>query len=825
MPDLQSTPVIRLPQITLAEDLESALPLEHTHVSAQVTGPVVSAVVTQRFRNPLKEPAELDYLFPLPEDAALAGFELRIGDRKISGDLQENQAAAQAYEQARSEGKLTGLIEQRRPNLFAVRLANVKAGETIQAVVRYQQRVKLADGVYEFVFPMGITPKYDSPEHPQEGQGVHAPIAGVEDRIGPVEIEMAVDAGLAVEDPSSPSHPLQVNRIDERRFQIRLAGEHIPDRDFVLRYTIRESSQVQAAGWTSGEAGKEYFLASLLPPAVEHDSEAQPPREFIFVLDRSGSMTGEPIAQARNALRACLRTLHASDTFRILLFDNHLEWFQPEPSLVSQEAVDQADAYLARVQGRGGTEIVRALEAVLTLPEDKERIRYVVFLTDGAVSAEARALEQIRSRLGRARLFTFGIGSAVNRAFISRMARLGRGRVTFLQLDEDIEGAIIRFQDSVSFPILTDLVLEWQNAKPWDVYPARLPELYEGEPLEITGRLARTGGPVQMTLRGQRDGQPVEIRLSLPEAQALDPAVARVWARARIEDLLEQQELEPEQADKIKAEILGLALEHNLVTVHTSFVAVDQQATIAASTPPRIIHVAQPLPFGVYPGTYRQPGRGLPPIQASLYAAAPMPPTGAPRGRTLMAKMFIADDAALGQKPQAEVNFLRQGSQEVEKTPDRQSTLRWLARTQNLDGSWNSSGEQTAAALLAFVRAGFTTRAGTFRAILRKAVRWLVDHRLQGLDAYLRARALQELAEATGSEEDRAAAQGARLVLPDPSNDLEAAALGKGGRKPQAINTLDDLRAAALLVTPLGIPEALLKNDLGRIWAAAIQME
>ncbi|MBE0698356.1 MAG: hypothetical protein IH586_15680, partial [Anaerolineaceae bacterium] len=261
-------PIVHLPVLLQPGVLDSALPLERTIVSVQITGPLASVVINQHFANPIKEAAELDYLFPLPEEAAVTGFEMRIGSRRILGDLQESEAARSAYEEAREQGKRSGLFEQRRPNLFAVRLANILPGEGIAASIRYQQRVTFADGEYEFVFPMGLTPKYVRPENPQEGKGTHAPFAKSDEKIGSLELQVTVDAGLPAGDPTSPSHNLEITRSDERRFHLRLAGENIPDHDFVLRYPLAEE-QVTAAGWTSGEAGKEFFLATVVPPRME----------------------------------------------------------------------------------------------------------------------------------------------------------------------------------------------------------------------------------------------------------------------------------------------------------------------------------------------------------------------------------------------------------------------------------------------------------------------------------------------------------------------------------------------------------------------------
>jgi Ca-activated chloride channel family protein len=819
MPELHPSPVIRLPQLVLAEDLESTLPLEHTDVNAQVTGPVASVAVAQRFGNPFGEPAELEYLVPLPDNAAVTGFELRIGARRIDGEVRERAAAQEAYEDARSQGKRAGLFEQRRPNLFAVRLANVLPGETIHAAVRYQQRLKFEDDSYEFVFPMGLTPRYDSPEHPEEAEGANPPVARGGEPVGPVEISLAVDAGMAVGEPASPSHPIETARVDARRFQVRLAGQQIPDRDFVLRYPLA-GEQAQAAGWTSRAGQEQGFLATLAPPRMEGEPDV-PAREFVFVLDRSGSMTGEPIAQARNALRACLRVLNPGDTFRILLFDNTLEWYRPEPAALTQAELERADAYLSQVQGRGGTEIVRALEAVLALEADRQRTRYVVFLTDGAVSAEARALEQVRGRIGAARLFTFGVGPSVNRALLSRMAALGRGRAAFLQLDEDIEGAIIRFQDSVAFPVLTDLALEWQNGKAWDVYPERLPDLFYGEPLEICGRVAGDGSaPLRLAVRGRSGETPVELALELPVPAGQDGSIARVWARARVEHLLEQQALEPRRAGPIRDEIIRLALENNLVTPYTSFVALDHE-TAQGGGKPRLVRVAQPLPQGLSPVGFGPAGAGV--NQLAMASGLPFAPPQSPSPAGVLRAMA----ARLG--PEQAVARPRGKIAETQPVPieisGREAALRWLARSQRADGSWEESVEWTAAALLAFVLAGHTTRAGSFRQPLRRAARWLADHPGSGFAAFARALALEALAAATGDARERELARQARQALPEPAGPVEQAASGAWVEPPQAIHSLDDLRLAAVLNARLKVEDALLQGkdgELVRVWAAAL---
>jgi Ca-activated chloride channel family protein len=836
---------LRTPLLGVAGEMESALPLEHTAVTAQVTGLLVSVAVTQRFGNPLSKPTGLDYLFPLPHEAAITDFELRIGQRNVRAEIKELEQARATYEEAQKAGQRAGLLEQRRPNLFAVRLANVLPGETVLATVRYQQRLKLDSGWFEFVYPMGLTPKYGSPTHPDESIGVQAPIAKPGEVIGAIELSLSVDAGVPVGEPTSPSHPIEINRIDEHRFQVRLAGEHIPDHDFVLRYAP-VSDQVSLAAWVSADKGGDTFLATLLPPTME--AAPQPsPRQFIFVLDRSGSMSGEPIAQARNALRACLRALNPGDTFLILLFDDQLEWYRASSTAVTQEEVDRADAFLEQIEGRGGTEIVQAIEAALDLLADQERTRFVVFLTDGAVSAESRALDQVKNKLGSARLFTFGIGPSVNRALLSSLARLGRGTAEFLQSDEDIEGAIIRFQDRVSFPALTDLSLKWQDGQTWDVYPTHLPDLYIGQPLDICGRLKRAGAnPVTLTLCGRRGTEAVNLSVLMPIPAGEEPLVGRAWGRARVDDLLEQTEMGSLPSHQGRAEIISLALEQRLVTPFTAFVAVDQDVANRGGSG-RVIYVAQPLPqglvrdaFGSQPlmsGAVRQTMFAVsmsqvpPPLTSpSTWAARPNAPSRMPAGERMLSR-DISDSMEVPA-------FLKNRSSKapVKQPPavdlsDREALLRQLARTQKLDGSWNEDVETTAAALLAFVRAGHTTKGGSFRQGVLRAFKWLAQAKASRFAASALALALAELAQATGQADHQAAAQAVRLGLGAGQDRLETAVLtilqspaNPGVMAPTVIKSLDDLRLAAVLKAALPVPHRLLRGNTAALilaWAAA----
>lgn len=802
--------------------IASSLPLEHTDVVAHVCGPLASVSVAQRFGNSFSEPVELAYLFPLPHGAAIVDYELRIGQRVISAEIKELEEARRTYSTARDQGQRAGLLEQRRQNLFSIELANVQPGETILATVRYQERLRYDDGCYSFVFPMGITPKYH--QNSAEAAKVDAPVAAAGDIIGTVDIGITVDGGGPSEDPQSPSHEVEITRMDERRFGARLIGDVIPNKDFVLRYRVADTA-VRAAACTSTSEGGATVLITALPPRLTEEFEPSP-REFIFVIDRSGSMSGGPLLQARNALRSCLRSMGSQDTFNIQAFDDRIEWFSQTANPVVQAAVERADEWLERIDARGGTDILGAIDSVLMFNADPERQRYIVFLTDGAVSADDEALRRVQRQLGRARLFTFGVGPSVNRSLLMRMAELGHGTAEFLQLNEDIEEAIIRFQDRVAYPVLQDITLNWEGVTAWDVYPLRLPDLYIGQPLELVARIRATGqGPGRLTISGQSGDVPITLEVELPPSTTAEPIITRAWARARVDALLDGLRDEPGEMGALRPEIIGLGIAHRLLTPFTAFVAVDSEVTEKASDKQTRVSVAVPLPEGLNM-------EGFFGTQMLCAAAPPSAPMSARigsvrqvvrRARSIMERAIPTTraDHVAEMMETSELSYVAASLLPPERTDSQEPTieelLRWLARIQNVSGSWGAGEtevEQTAAAILAFVRAGHTNRSGHYRRQLAKATKWLLAATAQGFAEYARAQALAELAAATGDAAIERAAQLVQTAPPATSTALI-----------EPLSTLDELRAAALARQVKEVAPALFSGsqaDLARVWMAAL---
>lgn len=729
--------------VAVANQLATPLLLKQTIISGQISGPLVAVSVEQHFANPFTHPVTLEYLFPLPEEAAITRFQVVIGTRTVQGQLKEREQAAQTYQQAVSQGKRAALLTERRPNLFAIQIGNVQPGEAIRAEIGYDQRLHYADGAYQFVFPMGLTPKYHSPrQDPADAAETSAPVALDTAAVGPVELRLSVEMGVPLGEPTSPTHPLTLSRESEGRVTLSLSGRHIPDRDFTLRLPIATDA-VQTASWASQAPDGESVLVTVLPPRLP--SGSPPAREFVFVIDRSGSMSKDPMNQARNALKACLRALNETDTFAIQAFDDKIEWFAPAAQPLTQTAVDAADKWLDTIYSRGGTEIYGAVMAALNLPADPARRRFIVFLTDGAVSDEARVLAEVGKLAGTVRIFTFGIGSSVNRALLSKMAQFGRGLAEFLTLEQDIETAMTRFQDRVSYPVLQDLALSWEGAEAWDTYPSTLPDLYVGQPLEIATRLKRNG-PVTLLVAGQRAGAAETYSVVVPTATTTNPAINRAWAKARIDAVIDA-EMASGNVNRARQAVIGIALAHGLVTAYTAFVAVDSEVT--AGGPAESVAVAVPSPHGVtfesldsliaqsaaYGSGLRAGGASAMMSRAAMATqSAPPPPAAAKRLRAA---------------PEPEME--RAITMPAKPKPIGEMTPVDLARIQKINGSWNDDVAATAQALTIFIKAGHTTRTGNYRRQIEKAAQWLRVQLGAGLSedlAHVAATALDALAKA-----------------------------------------------------------------------------
>lgn len=570
----------------------SAAPVEAPRLAADaaiaVSGPTARATITQAFRNTTAEWVEGTYLFPLPEDAAVDAMRLVVGDRVIVADIRERQAARRDYEAAREEGKAAALIEQQRPNLFTNAVANIGPGETVLVQIQYQQSVRRSGDTYSLRLPTVAAPRYnpaprtllpaaDGPTEPDPVPDRNAIAGPVLDParhapINPLTLAIDLKAGFPLGSVASATHAITVEAPsdNERRIALR-DGATAADRDFELTWTPAPGATPTVGLFRERKADTDSVLAVVTPP-VPTLPAAPMPRDVIFVIDNSGSMGGTSIRQAKASLLVGLDRLRPGDRFNVIRFDDTMETVFSDVAAADEDHLAEAKRFVAGLEARGGTEMLAPLKAALhdAHPEETGRVRQVVFLTDGAIGDEARIFKAIAEDSGRTRLFMVGIGSAPNGHLMRHAAELGRGTFTQISSVGEVADRMRELLVKLESPVVTDLTAAFSEAA--EVTPARLPDLYRGEPVTIAARMGHAKGT--LTLTGRIGDAPWRTALDLDRAEE-GAGIGKVWARARIGEAETARitgRMTPQASD---AAILRLALDHGLTTRLTSLVAID----------------------------------------------------------------------------------------------------------------------------------------------------------------------------------------------------------------------------------------------------------
>jgi Ca-activated chloride channel family protein len=584
-----------------AEPGVDALPLKTTRVDVKVNGVIADVRITQVYRNAGSVPLEARYVFPASTRAAVYAMRMRIGERAVDAQIREKQAARRDYETAKREGRNASLLEQQRPNVFSMAIANVMPGDEIAVDLFYTESLVPTEGTYRFVFPMVVGPRYNGApgreSHQAEGWVAQPTLRAGQPAKHTVAVNVEVNAPLPVQAIGSPTHPLGVDGLGSRtaRGALSAAAEHA-NRDFVLEYRL--AGKEIASGVLVHEGRDESFFLAMIEPPARVPSSAVVPREYVFVLDVSGSMHGFPVETAKALLRGLVANLRETDTFNIIPFAGGHSLFAPRSVPATRANVDAAVRFINGQRGNGSTELLAALRGAFAMPSDEQRARSFVVITDGYVTIEKEAMDMVRANLGQANVFAFGIGSSVNRFLIEGLARAGRGE-SFIVLNERAAAAEAdRFRAYIESPVLTRIAVAFRGIDAYDVDPPQLPDLFAQRPLVISGKFRGppTGAiEVRGTTATGTFFQSVDMaggRLPAADTKAL----AILWARGRIATLGDDQKIAPNAATQ--SAITELGLKYRLLTDYTSFIAVDKIVRNPEGTQ-ATVDQPQPLPEGV----------------------------------------------------------------------------------------------------------------------------------------------------------------------------------------------------------------------------------
>lgn len=642
-------------------------------VVADIQGDLATVTVTQTFANPTSTPLNAKYLFPLHKDAAVFAMTMEVGEEVVRAKISKREEARQTFEQGKREGKAAALLEQHRPNMFTQEIANLMPGDSIKVTLKYTQTVPRIDGSYELVVPLVVGPRYipagrtnrqvagllppswpgelaaadeatlrsDAPSTvPSPGMSTSPTLAPGVWQLGPVpsypevagltipatidpdrvSIRINLTTGIPITGVTSTTHTLAAVG-DAQAKTITLAdGRTVDNRDFILRYSLSGNTP-QAGLLAHRDARGGTFSLLIEPPQTAADADITP-REMVFVLDTSGSMSGMPIEASKTFMRHALQALRPADHFRIIRFSNNTSEFASGPVPATRSNIRAGIAYVDSLTADGGTEVLAGLRQAYGVAQSPGTLRVAVFLSDGYVGNEPEILRLVSASVGQGRLYAFGIGSAVNRYLIEEMARHGRGLSRIIDPSEKSHEAAIQFANRLKTPVLTDIQIDWGGVRPLHVTPALIPDLFEGDSIRIQGRFDVAGLHV-VKVSGRVNGRPatLPLQIDLPSenTDAARDAIPLIWARSRIADhmheLMVPQGLRSsgQADDMLKMDVTDLGLKFSLVTQWTSFVAVSERKVNADPASADNTNVPLPMVKGVEPSAYPAVGR-----QASL---------------------------------------------------------------------------------------------------------------------------------------------------------------------------------------------------------------
>jgi len=620
---------------------QQVFPLKHTEVMAKIAGNLSRVEVTQTFENPFQEPLEAVYVFPLPDEAAVDDMEIKIGSRVIRGAIKKREEAKQVYEQAKREGKTAGLLEQERDNIFTQSLANIKPGEKIDVTIRYTESLKFEKGDYEFVFPMVVGPRYipggsgdatGNTNGVADASRITPPVLPAGTRSGQdINVTVEIEAGVPVSQVRSTSHQIRTTQ-DGRIMRVQLSNETaIPNKDLVVRYGVA-GKQTESAVLSQADDRGGHFAVYLIP-AVEYQTNEIVPKDVVFLMDTSGSQSGDPLLKSQELMRQFINGLNPDDTFTIIDFANTATQLSAQPLANTPANRAKAMAYVNRLQANGGTELMNGMNAVLNFPPAPEgRLRSIVLITDGLIGNDEEIIAAVQKQLKPGnRLYSFGVGSSVNRFLIDRLAEEGRGTSRVVLPNEPAQEVAEKFFRQINNPVLANIEVSWEGSgKAPEIYPLKSPDLFANEPLVLFGR---KGDSKSGTLRIKgiaAGGKRYEKAVPVEFEGGGNPAIAQLWGRARIKDLMKQM-YKGETPQGVKG-VTDTALAYRLMSKYTAFVAVSSDVRVDTSST-RQVRVPVEMPEGMdVQGQYR-PMPAAPPVTAAKSAPAPLPapaPAAAP---------------------------------------------------------------------------------------------------------------------------------------------------------------------------------------------------
>ncbi len=541
------------------------LAIKHQRVDIELRDGVASTRVEQVFQNSVNRDLEAVYVFPLPSGATVADFAMVINGKRVSGELVEKGKARKIYQDIVRRMRDPGLLEHIGGELFRVSVYPVPRNGEQKIELTYSQTVKYESGMFHFVYPLRTGTKASR-------------------TLQDFTVRARLNTSVPLKNIYSPSHDVGISRKSDREAVIGFEEDRsLLDRDFVLYYSVSEK-EFALNLLPHAVPGEDGFFMMMIAPTSDPALAKVLPKDITFVIDTSGSMAGQKIQQARDALSHCVKALNKDDRFNIIRFSTDVDSLSDSLMQVNDETNAKALKFIEGLRARGGTDINSALQTALAMKTDKGRPTIVAFLTDGLPTIGTTDPEQIVKNVtgkltDNTKVFVFGVGENVNTHLLDRVAGDSGGTGQYVKPGENIEVAVSSFYDKVSHPVLSAPTLSVNKVQIRDFYPKKLPDLFCGGQVTVFGRY-RKSGHVAVTLSGLINGREHDVvyETTFPEKEPQNNFIPLLWATRKVGYLLDEIRLHGENKE-LKDEVVQLSKDYGIVTPYTSYLVLeDDQA-------------------------------------------------------------------------------------------------------------------------------------------------------------------------------------------------------------------------------------------------------
>ena len=573
-----------------------SFPLKSTDVNVSIQGIIADTYVVQTYANEGNKPINASYIFPASTKVTVHGMQMQIGNQTVTAVIKEKEEAKQEFETAKSEGKSASMLSEERANVFTMDVANIMPGDEVRIELHYTELIMPTEGVYQFVYPTVVGPRYVSPALDDTGtreEWTGIPyLANGSAPSDTYNIHVSVSTGVPIAELTSSSHDIIIQEKGDTMADVGLKdpSDYAGNRDFILNYKL--TGEKINTGLITSKGEKENLFMLMVQPPEHCQTDEIPPREYIFVLDVSGSMSGFPLETAKGLIYNLVSGLRETDCFNLILFSGTSLKMADRSVPATQENISKAACLIKEQTGTGGTELAEALEDALDTPAMRGVSRNIVIISDGYISGEKEIFQIVNDHMNQADFFSFGIGSAVNRYLIEGIASIGQGE-PFIATDTGEASKIAdQFRTYIQSPVLTDIKVSFDGFDTYDVEPAVIPTLYAKKPIVLLGKWrGEAAGTIQ--IEGMTGKGKYSQTISVADAMiGENNAVGYLWARKRVERLTDYgQETD---SDAVKKEVTQIGLDYHMITPYTSFIAV---LDVVRNPEGDATDVDQPLPL------------------------------------------------------------------------------------------------------------------------------------------------------------------------------------------------------------------------------------